>query len=207
MWVPSGSGGWRVQPSRDAKGQAQLSEDTGCLIDLDFAAIAKASTVEQVSIDDVSHTLALPFLAIDHLPPDVPIVSQSLPTGTNAGRHVYRHDLESFFWSAWWIVLDADHRNGGVSLIDERLSAWKSNNMGENRRAKRGFLTDDENWSGMISWRLWKHHEHRDLVETFLKSMSQMFDKGYNALAAGGNYETAGGHITYDNFIQLFPIK
>ena len=50
-----------------------------------------------------------------------------------AGHHIYRHDLESFFWSP---VVDnpgcRPQEEARGSIIDEHFSDWKSNNLSEN---------------------------------------------------------------------------
>lgn len=156
MWAPGGSGGMRVRQSRDAKQQTRPSEDIGYLIDLDFAAIVEneAGTVEQIDIDDLPHTLALPFLAIDHIPPDILMVPQSSPPPTTAGRHIYRHDLESFFWSVWWILLKMVRDRDGSSSIDEILAGWQSHNLGKTGR-QRGVsfytMLNGASWSPRVS--------------------------------------------------------
>jgi hypothetical protein len=206
MWAPAGSGGARIHQSRRAKQQEQPLEDIGYLIDLDFAAdIGRVSDVKEISIDGVSHTLALPFLAIDHLPED-DVEEQSLHDQFKPmGLHFYRHDLESFFWSTWWIILGAHPATGAETL--RRFAFWNSPDMGVNRDAKIGFLRGGyKRWSEVISKQLWQGHHHRDLMVMFLNKMSIMFFQGYRALEAGGDSLTAGGWITLENFLQLFPI-
>ena len=204
MWAPAEHGGGRIPQSCGAKDHVQPLEDIGYLIDFDFAVDVAASTVEQIEVDNLAHTLVLPFIAINHLPPDILVVAQSSFTPTGAGRHIYRHDLESFFWSVWWILLNADSNKGSGAIADLLLS-WQSPNLGKNREAKYGFLIRYEQWSGLISQRLWPEHEHRTTMEEFLNNISKMFKSGILALESGGDVPTAGGFITFQNFLRIFP--
>ena len=185
-------------PGRDG------ARDVGYLVDLDFAFIE--GEVEQIGVD---HTLALPFVAIDHLHPDIVVVTQSQlpPAPTTPARHLYRHDLEGFFWSLWWILLNAARDKDGSISIDKLLSSWRLPNLGENRAGKTGFLLNHETWSDQVSWTLWPEHEHRALMKGFLDNMSQMFNQGYLTPRRGSDYLTAGGHITYENLMQVFRLE
>jgi len=187
MWAPAGS------------------EDVGYLIDLDFAASVEPGSVEETTTDDALHTLALPFLAIDHLPPDALVMADSSPPQST--HHIYRHDLESFFWSVWWILLNAVRYRDGPSNIDKVLLGWQSYNLGQNRAEKEGFLLLRRQWSSFISQKLWPQHEHRAKMEAFLKDISQMFNEGHRALEKGSDYPTAGGHVTFENFMQVFMLE
>ena len=187
MWAPGGSDGAR---------------DVGYLIDFDFAFIE--GEVEHIGVD---HTLALPFVAIDHLPPDVVVTQSPLPPAlTTPARHLYRHDLEGFFWSLWWILLNTARDKGEASVNDE-LSLWQWHNLGKNRNAKKGFLADHAHWSSLISRSLWRGHEHRAVMEKFLSDMSRIIHNGHNALQKGRDYATAGDYITYENLLQVFPLE
>ena len=183
-------------PGRDG------ARDVGYLVDLDFAFIE--GEVEQIGVD---HTLALPFVAIDHLHPDIVVVTQSQlpPAPTTPARHLYRHDLEGFFWSLWWILLNAARDKGNAASINELLSSWRLPKLGQNRAAKRGFLLDHKNWSVLISWKLWPEHEHRYVMESFLNNMSSIIDEGHGALEEAHDYATAGGYIMYENLLGAFP--
>ena len=205
MWAPGGSDGARVERTCYTKQQGQPSGDVGYLIDLDFAAIVEAGTAEQIGVDDVAHTLALPFLAIDHLPPDTFIDAQSPLTPITPGHHIYRHDLESFFWSLWWILLKEVRDQRADFEIDQLFLHWQSPNLGENRVSKSGFLVRSEGWSKTVSRRLWQQHKHCAKMEGFLISISETFRLGYRALEQGDDYMTAGGYITFNNFTGAFP--
>ena len=94
------------------------------------------------------------------------------------GCHIYHHDLESFFWLVWWILLNSDSNKGSNAIADLLLS-WQSPNLGKNRAAKYGFLLRYEQWSGLVSQRLWPKHEHHT-------NISEMFKSGILDLQSGG---------------------
>src|SRR5258708_21952584 len=65
--------------------------------------------------EDVPLTFSTPFLAVDLL------------TAATPQRHLYRHDLESFYWSFIWIVLDHLQSKNTKYLLE----AWR-------KRSRRG---------------------------------------------------------------------
>src|SRR5258708_8723890 len=67
------------------------SEYAGRLIDLALSSVSDEAWHDP---EEVPLTFSIPFLASDLL------------RATTAERYLYGHDLESFYWSFVWIVLD-----------------------------------------------------------------------------------------------------
>ena len=85
----------------------RTSEYAGRLIDLDLSSVSDEAWHDP---EDVPLTFSIPFLASDLL------------IATTPQRHLYRHDLESFYWSFLWIVLE----HTGFSLEPWRKGAIES---------------------------------------------------------------------------------
>lgn len=79
----------------------------GVLIDFDSAAYVGESPIEKNNLGH--HTMSLAFVARDLLD-DFP-----------KSNHEYRHDLESFFYSLWWIAIS--YRDG-LQIKTDILNGW-----------------------------------------------------------------------------------
>lgn len=106
--------------------QSTLSSSQGVLIDLDFASRAIDPSISYTPCAHFTHST--PFLAIE------------LATGTPQ-RHLYRYDLESFYWVLCWTVarcsqnyVDQHHD------LAESLYNWHHGSWSNIRQAKRNFL-------------------------------------------------------------------
>jgi len=78
------------------------SKFAGRLIDLDLYSVSDEA---QYDPGDVPLTFSTPFLAVDLLTAETP------------QPYLYRHDLESFYWSFIWIVLDHLKSTNTKSLL------------------------------------------------------------------------------------------
>src|SRR5258708_10325387 len=74
--------------------------------------------------EDVPLTFSTPFLAVDLL------------TAATPQRHLYRHDLESFYWSFIWIVLDHLQSKNTKYLLE----AWRKRSRREIAPSKQLFF-------------------------------------------------------------------
>lgn len=205
MWVPAAHAHSKTQmPAPDGEDEP-ISEDEAYLIDLDFAIPIPFGQTETTTVDDANHTHALPFLALDHLPAEGPTDQAQRA----CSRYFYRHDLESFFWSAWWILLSTVPKSERSERISGLLDDWSSRKLWANGVSKLTFLQSRHRvYTKLVSGELWPEHEHCSQMETFLNDMSSMFNKGYNILREGGDVDllTAGDVITYNAFLDLFPV-
>lgn len=140
-----------------------------------------------------------PFLAIERLSLQPP-------------PHMYRHDLESFFWVLWWIVV---HFKGGKDNGTTYLNNWHDGPWETVQLAKRGFLakaahahpvTETFAKPPITRSALPEKISPRDFapspIHSCLDQMGQAIRLGYHALKwiPEADYETAGGHITFDIF-------
>lgn len=191
----------------------------GWLIDLDFAVQVPADDNQEIrdsayasvlGHQDVAHTLALPFRPLDFLPrrPDQATNNRGGP-GCYAEefarlaktRYFYRHDLECFYWTLWWIV--ARGTRGGRTVVPTALQEWWNKAFEWNRANKRDFVEQRESRRlvvGLIQARM--SEKQRPLADNVFNRLSKVLASGYTSCDSDGDEPTAGGHITYENFTR-----
>ncbi len=167
--------------------------DIGVLIDLDFA------------VRDRDPDTGVRFV----LPPmpggTVPFRSIDLSTKDPLPRSLYRHDLESFFWTLLWILF---YKTG--DSVDEIFAPLSVGQWKEIWTRKYGFLVGS---TGEILTK------DLPLRKAWIKPLWKAFRDGYNAVPVehGGpstssscsqelgdfDDETLGNRITYDRFMRI----
>ncbi|SRR5258708_3849919 len=159
----------------------------GILIDWDFASGPVSHPPEDPQ--QTAFTLNVAFLAIDLLK------MECVP-------RLYRHDLESFFWVFWSIIISKADVNG----LDEyvTISDWESDSVPRRWVAKTAFLDRGRH---QVIKRLEISQQsglsHPGVI-TCLSRLSNLVSKGQDALegrAQTTNVETADGNITYTEFV------
>lgn len=179
-------------------------EDPDCVVQL-------AST--GIDTEDMLYTLDLRAVAMENLPDDLGSAkggpaSQSV----HLRHHLYRHDLEGFFWSIWWLVLGAhpDHR----SKNHKHFADWGSERPMANRRAKEYFLfKEKQRWIPTVVQQLWPESELSTAMSQFLQELTVMFEAGHRDILEIQNdaaepvslddLSTAFGQITYSKFMHI----
>lgn len=205
MWAPVEGEGQDRAKLLGGNEQPITSNEEAYLIDLDFSTVLGVDGADPLNEAEVTHTHALPFLALDHLPGDQMVTHES-QTAPPVGPHLYRHDLESFFWSVWWIIFATIPTPGRDLDVENILLDWSSPNLRLNGNSKRGFLREGYlQWVKYVSIQLWPQHEHRTLMVAFLNDMSSLFNEGYKALEQSGDRLAEGDRITTENLLRLFP--
>lgn len=99
-----------------------------------------------------------PFMACDLL--------ETGPTPT----HLYRHDLESFFWVLAWFCAIFNPVEHTVGVVP----AWHQNNLVSVGQAKRQFLKELYVFNAVFKK---THADYRGFVERGLKRMWRLFDR------------------------------
>ncbi|KAF9461109.1 hypothetical protein BDZ94DRAFT_1264619 [Collybia nuda] len=138
------------------------------------------------------HTGTIPFMAIDLLQ-------------SNPPAHLYRHDLESFFYILVWAAMNYDLKHKERCPIHRDIACWDSD-LEQSRRSKFYFMMDVERSTALLSQVI---PEFKGLVEEWIQPLWKMFYLGRIArnLAAFGQVQgydpaTDGGHITFHNFMK-----
>jgi len=178
------------------------SEYAGRLIDLDLSSVSDEAWHDP---EEVPLTFSIPFLASDLL------------TATTPQRHLYRHDLESFYWSFVWIVLDH------VRLKDPEFSleSWR-------KGAKAMIAHSKETLFGShIRSRVFSELSHQfpsykpisDCLEKLTRLMARAYkesdadsktgpdselDSSQSGPSFGGSY-VGRERISYEAFLDIFP--
>ncbi|THH27425.1 hypothetical protein EUX98_g6756 [Antrodiella citrinella] len=162
-----------------------------------------------------------PFMACDLLQPD------SVPR-----RHLYRHDLESFFWVLTWFCVVFNP----IEHTIDTIPAWDSSNWLNVGKAKVGFLTITKEYTGLIArvhadylpidkmciydfrycleeaWTA--SREERNTKDKYLQALAQPRENNprYAEFVARASErltqarETLRDLITYDYFMAVFKI-
>lgn len=221
----------------------ESDNDRPYLIDLDFAVRIEAPSSDasnpnsdplKPKSDEPQHpyalksspnvteySFALPFIALDHLHR---MAHKGIDIAFHqvwASSHMYRHDLESFVWSMWWIVIGA-HPTKGAQELNRRCSMWKSLKLDDNQNAKFHFITDEDDklieeiayYSRILC--TGENRGVRDTFSTFLKNISRVIGGGYQDMQkmkranastklSIRSYETACGRIKIGELLAAFP--
>ncbi|KAG5649498.1 hypothetical protein H0H81_003462 [Sphagnurus paluster] len=128
----------------------------------------------------------------------VPFMARDLLVAGDPPPHLYRHDLESFFYILVWAALHYDFTKKKRSRVKEVVQAWNNNKFDIARSLKRLFILDitqrDEVLlsarSGCMSLIPWIH------------SLWGIFNQGTVALNTGGDKKTLGGCVTFETFMK-----
>ncbi|KAF8074630.1 hypothetical protein FPV67DRAFT_1474267 [Lyophyllum atratum] len=161
----------------------------GILNDWDMASYVEDN--DEIKLSTATHrTGTIPFMARDLL----------TDAGIAPPAHLYRHDLESFYYILLWAAIHYDFaRKKKLDRIEE-LNTWDALDFRSMRGNKNSFITT---------------RSERDLVFDFirpdcdglrpwLESIGKLFHQAHLAKEAdlpGWDTKTLGGHITFNNFM------
>src|SRR5258708_10535737 len=161
-------------------------EAKGVLIDLDLAILTTGAESAQRSRSTFRCTV--PFLSTDLLDDPPPC------------NHMYRYDLESFFFVLGWILVRFNEE--GIEVEPDELIDWYTGTRTEVQSVKFSFLSrpNDPPASRFPS-----------LQKTWLWQLGRLFYHGYvkridyrqDIGGFGFDDETLGGSVTYDSFLEI----
>ncbi|KAF8344058.1 uncharacterized protein EI90DRAFT_41219 [Cantharellus anzutake] len=174
----------------DGKGQYKAY-----LIDFDFAIEAGA---REPGFSPTHRTVITPFLALE-----LTTESEHRP------RALYRHDLESFFWTYWWIAIyyGGDFRR---PLKRRRLSSsrrkddfvdWYVGTFGAIRRRKAAFL--DDPYSIHLSPGMESLHPNIQKLRELFNDANDCLRRQRRNPRPDFDQETIDGLITYEGIRAL----
>ncbi|KAG6843425.1 hypothetical protein H0H87_004701, partial [Tephrocybe sp. NHM501043] len=176
----------------------------GILNDWDLA--SEVEDNNEIKLSNANHRIGtLPFMARDLLV-------------NNPPSHLYRHDLESFFYILIWAALHYDFA-AGTKISSDQVSitrTWNDDVFRRNRSAKYEFLKERKRLDKVIAavrkgceplipwiisiWRLFF------ITERTLANMEPI--DGYdNEVAIEWDNSTLGGHITFETFMKALGRK
>ncbi|KAG6844041.1 hypothetical protein H0H87_010365 [Tephrocybe sp. NHM501043] len=172
----------------------------GILNDWDLA--SEVEDDNEIRVSNANHrTGTLPFMARDLLVNDPPL-------------HLYRHDLESFFYILIWAALHYDFA-AGTKISSDQVSitrTWNDDVFRRNRSAKNDFLKERKRLDEVIAsarkgceplipwitsiWRLF-----------FIAERAEPIDGYDNEVAVEWDNVTLGGHLTFETFMKALGRK
>jgi hypothetical protein len=159
----------------------------GIVNDWDMASHLNATG--EVPISTARHrTGTIPFMARDLLVDNPPV-------------HLYRHDLESFFYILIWAAVHFDIPNKTRLPTHRALKPWDDDSLRRARTAKSElFLTYDEAFSGVFCH---VREEFSEVLANWIMPLRTLFLGAVQSISLPGDYdkETLGGRITFNTFM------
>lgn len=160
----------------------------GILNDWDMASLL--DDAGEAPISTARHrTGTIPFMATDLLHPNPP-------------THLYRHDLESFFYILVWAAMNYDLPHKKRCIIQKDIADWDSD-LSHSAKSKHFFITGDDTMLAQA------RPEFEDLTKDWIQPLLELFYLGRTArklpkLALTQPYDdtTYGGHVTFHKFMD-----
>ncbi|KAF5383837.1 hypothetical protein D9615_003854 [Tricholomella constricta] len=174
----------------------------GILTDWDMASDVKAN--DDILPSTATHrTGTIPFMAIDLL-----IVNKRPPP------HLFRHDLESFFyilvWAAFYYDFDKKERRE-TKPLPQLEEEWNNADLKGCANSKKGFLTDPDARNELFAL---VPLEGQSLLpwmnSVWLLFWKARYSRGTHVLMtpeAGWDDKTSGGVLTFENFMEALGRK
>jgi hypothetical protein len=169
--------------------QGEGSAITGILNDWDMASYVEDN--DEIKLSTATHrTGTIPFMARDLLVDTPP-------------PHLYRHDLESFFYILVWAALHYDFASKERLPTLPLMQRWDDNALDIALDSKYRFITDDLKRDQVF---LYVRPECQALLP-WMTSLWTLFQDGQWALQRnrnkpGWNHRTLGGHLTFETYMQ-----
>ncbi|GLB43284.1 hypothetical protein LshimejAT787_1301850 [Lyophyllum shimeji] len=132
----------------------------------------------------------------------VPFMARDLLTDGDPPPHLYRHDLESFYYILVWAALHYDFERKERHGTIQEVKNWNAERYLTARAAKISFITHDDMRDTIFSC----VRPDCQALLPWLNSVGDLFDDGYMAWkkerkSPGWDNDTLGGHITFENFM------
>ncbi|KAG5638576.1 hypothetical protein H0H81_011796 [Sphagnurus paluster] len=167
----------------------------GILNDWDMA--SKVDETDQVESSTAQHcTGTLPFMARDLL------------VDGNPPPHLYRHDLESFFYILVWAALRYDFKSGTRLPTPECIQKWESS-MEDAEDAKNMMITSGKRLKLILSH---AQPQSRNRLVPWISSLGDLFYDGSDSERRSRDNpewdsKTQGGFITFEKFMNALDRK
>ncbi len=163
-------------------------EYAGRLIDLDLSSVSDEALHNP---EDVPLTFSTPFLALDLL------------KATTTQQHLYRHDLESFYWSFLWIVLE----HVRIKDTEFSLESWRKGAK-ETRANSKQMLFKRSTRRRVFSKLSRKFPSHEPITDC-LKKLTRLMAKAYKELDtdsetdSDSDLDVGREEISYEAFLSI----
>ncbi|KAF8877251.1 hypothetical protein CPB84DRAFT_1852740 [Gymnopilus junonius] len=181
----------------DARESNNAQKSFGVLNDFDMAVEVNAKG-RSPPIGAGHRTATLPFMAVD-----------LLGNNMGSGPHLYRHDLESFFYILVWAAVHYDLKHKRRTETPEKFQKWLTH---ENAYAeKKAFLFSsidaDSKIYGCVA------SEFKDVWDEWVIPLQKLFRRAFyyelerKESEEGYDYETIDGKITFEGFMTAIGVK
>jgi serine/threonine protein kinase len=167
----------------------------GILNDWDMASYLEDD--DEIKLSTATHrTGTVPFMARDLLTDDTP------------PPHLYRHDLESFFYILVWAALHYDFPRKEKLKRIAKVQGWDAVSFETARTAKEGFISHSGTKNGLF---LLVRPENAALLP-WMTSLWTLFRDShfeYEKENASPDFDnkTINGHLTFETFMQALGRK
>ncbi|KAG6846516.1 hypothetical protein H0H93_013460, partial [Arthromyces matolae] len=139
------------------------------------------------------------------IPGTIPLMARDLLVDSNPPPHLYRHDLESFFYILVWASLNYDFGADEPSKLDLDIAEWDADTLRNAKALKSHFICDPDN----IAMILERVQPTCRILLPWIDSIWFMFNQAQSyAMQNHRNspkdwdHETQGGRITFQTFMK-----
>ena len=118
--------------------------------------------------------------------------------------HLYRHDLESFFYILVWAAVHFDFKNKKRLPTHPALKRWDDDSIDSVRMAKTDFFHVYEDTSDTIFCHV--REEFSDVLQNWIIPLWDLFYDAFKSIPRRGrrgdyDYDTLGGNSTFHKFM------
>ena len=143
----------------------------------------------------------VPLSAARHRTGTIPFMARDLLVD-NPPPHLYRHDLESFYYILVWAVVHFDLPNKRRYHNHRTLADWDASTLGQVRKAKKSFIQSREE-SGEVFGVVRK--EFAELRAKWLEPLRRLFKNATESAETNDSPDydvgTYGGLLTFETFM------
>ncbi|KAG6835081.1 hypothetical protein H0H93_005028 [Arthromyces matolae] len=164
-----------------------------------------ASRVDENGENEVSNAT--------HRTGTIPFMARELLVDGTPPPHLYRHDLESFFYILVWAAINYDFGTAEPRKIDFATARWDAPTLEDAKNIKQGFMTYHANLKKEILQRV---HPKNSILLPWIKSLRSLFFQAFvehESVATDlkksedWDHATLGGYITFEKFINAIGRK
>jgi len=149
----------------------------------------------------------VPLSTARHRTGTIPFMARDLLV-ENPHAHLYRHDLESFYYILVWAVVHFDLKNKRRHKNHPNLADWDASTLGQARKAKISFIQ-----SRTIASETFDHarKEFAELRKQWLEPLRRLFKDAAESEdrneSSDYDLSTYGGVLTFETFMAALGRK
>ncbi|KAG6833637.1 hypothetical protein H0H93_013132 [Arthromyces matolae] len=156
---------------------------------------------------DVDNSVKSQLLNTTRCTGTIPFMARDLLVGGTPPPHLYRHDLESFFYIFVWAAINRDFGALEPRKTDFTTAQWDTPTLAHAKRIKQGFMSDYDDMKTEILERV---HPKNSVLLPRIDALWLLFfqahlDRGTRSAKLSvedWDHTTLGGHITFEKFMK-----